>query len=102
MASLRRDWDSYGAEPPSANAIDNARKALEKLKEADIVPNAVVPSAEGGVGIVFVRFARYADVEFLNEGDILMSTYYGEEASVVHELASIAEVTGVIRRYISA
>ena len=102
MASLRRDWDSYGAEPPSTNAIENAREAIGELMKADIVPNAVVPSAEGGVGIVFVRFARYADVEFLNEGDILMSTYYGEEAPVVHGLASVAEVAGVIRRYISA
>ena len=102
MESLGSNWDSYGAEPPSTSAIETTQRALRELERAGLLPNAVVASAEGGVGIVFVRSARYADVEFLNDGDILMSTYYGEEAPVVRELPSAADVVGVIQRYISA
>ena len=101
MASLERNWDSYGAEPPNDNAVQNATQVLDDLMKADILPNAVVPSAEGGVGIVFVRSARYADVEFLNEGEILISTYYGDGVPVVHEVATVEEVVSVIRGYIS-
>ena len=83
-------------------ALETTQRALEEFERAGILPNAVVASAEGGVGIVFVRSARYADVEFLNDGDILMSTYCGEKAPVVRELPSAADVVGVIQRYISA
>lgn len=102
MESLGENWDSYGSEPPNPGAIRSAVEALDELMKADILPNAVVPSAEGGVGIVFVRSPRYADVEFLNDGDILMSTYYADGPPIVQELASVMEVARVIREYVAA
>jgi hypothetical protein len=61
-----------GAEPPSVNAQVLASVMLRQLQAADQTPpTRVVASAEGGVAICFVSSNKYADVEFLNTGEIL-------------------------------
>jgi hypothetical protein len=102
LISLRDNWDSYGAEPPLPGVIEMAREALFRLQEMDILPDAVVPSAEGGVGIVFVRSGRYADIELLNEGDTLMSTYYGKDAPEVYEFHTADQAVSKVRQYITS
>ena len=52
--TLQTDWDSYGAEPPSTDAIRASQEILEDLAEAQILPSTIVPSAEGGVSIYFM------------------------------------------------
>src|SRR5215216_5742517 len=62
---LKLGWDSYGAEPPSVAAIQNARRILRVLWEGEVGATIrLSPSVEGGVGIIF-RGAdkRYADIE---------------------------------------
>jgi len=60
-----------GAEAPTANAQAFASVLLNELQANRIVPTRVVASAEGGVAICFVNGDKYADVEFLNSGEIL-------------------------------
>lgn len=72
---LDRDWDSYGAPAPSTATISNARRAMEKLRSGQLLPETVSPSAEGGVSIYFSTGTRKAFIEFLNEGDVLFARY---------------------------
>ena len=68
ISSMERDWDSYGAEPPSANAIRASRETLEELAGALILPSTIVPSAEGGVSFYFMTGHRTVYVETYNRG----------------------------------
>src|SRR5580704_7883527 len=49
ISNMTRDWDSYGAEAPSPDAIRASREILNELAGALILPSTIVPSAEGGV-----------------------------------------------------
>src|SRR5689334_12172345 len=77
LGKLDVNWDSYGAEPPSDEVIDSAWSLLALCSIQGLTPYRVVPSAEGGVGICFASERRYADIEFLNTGDILAVTSNG-------------------------
>jgi hypothetical protein len=71
LLRLPNDWNSFGAESPARNAIAVAGRVIDSLIRTNLVPDAVLPSAEGGVAICFVRDNRYADIECLNSGEIL-------------------------------
>ncbi len=47
--NLEENWDSYGAEVPSPESIELARQAIERFRHGRLLPDSVVPSAEGGV-----------------------------------------------------
>src|SRR5580700_5290337 len=63
ISNMETDWDSYGAEAPSANAIRASKEILAGLAEALILPSTIVPSAEGGVSIYFMTGDRTVYVE---------------------------------------
>lgn len=86
LRHLRQGWDSYGSEPPSEESSNHAHRILNALQQAHLTPTSVVPSAEGGVGIYFVRDGGYADIECLNAGEILAVAYKENERSVVWEI----------------
>lgn|SRR3982751_680271 len=73
---LRAGWDSYGAEPPSMQAIENARRILRALWEGEAgAAIRLSPSVEGGVSIIFRSTdKRYADIECFNDGEALAIT----------------------------
>ncbi len=73
LRGLRPGWDSYDAPVPSPQAIESASDFLGSVlaSESAPAPVRVCASVEGGVGIVFQRGSRYADVEFLNDGSIV-------------------------------
>jgi hypothetical protein len=81
---LRTGWDSYDAEPPNEAAIANARRILQCLwSRPTSAPFRLVPSVEGGVGIVFSGGGKkYADMECFNDGEILAITSEGSEPTV--------------------
>ena len=60
-----------GADAPASNAQALAFVMLQQLQADQIVPTRIVASAEGGIAICFVSDDKYADVEFLNSGEIL-------------------------------
>jgi hypothetical protein len=68
---MKPGWDSYDADPPNSTAIYWAGKVIETLSRADFEPSRIVPSAEGGIAIVFVCEPKYADIEVFNTGEIL-------------------------------
>ncbi|HEX6900699.1 MAG TPA: hypothetical protein VF789_13320 [Thermoanaerobaculia bacterium] len=73
---LATGWDSYEAEPPSDDAIENARRILVVLWESEAGDGVrLSPSVEGGVSIVFrTPDKRYADIECFNDGEVLAIT----------------------------
>jgi hypothetical protein len=73
LSSLARGWDGYTAEPPNATALGNGRNLLEALSLMSVVPERVVPSADGGVALVLSAHPTYRAIECFNDGEIVAS-----------------------------
>jgi hypothetical protein len=97
LGSLSIDWDSYGTGPPNANSIELAAEFLGSLFESDLLPDRVVPSAEGGVGFAFLAAIGQADIEIFNDGDVLAAVYPPDELTQVWE-ASLADIHLTVQR----
>ena len=41
----------------------------------NVRPNGIMPSAEGGIGVMFIEREEYAHVEFDNSGETWVLTY---------------------------
>jgi hypothetical protein len=50
LSDLQKDWDSFGSEPPTPEAISAARKLIDANRES-ILPHFVGPISGGGVQI---------------------------------------------------
>ena len=74
LDALEPDWNGYGSMPPNATAIEHSRVVLECLDDLGHVPSRVVASADDGVGIYITRGARYAVLECMNDGDVVVGT----------------------------
>ena len=69
LLNLLPGWDSYSAPVPSELAIS---KATDIVKNLDKPPLKIVPSAEGGVGIILEDTeSSYSDIEVFNDGKVL-------------------------------
>lgn len=99
LRDLRPDWDSYGASTPAMRTIWEAQAALEQFAPTGLLPTRFVPSAEGGVGMIFTRADRYADLEFLNSGEVLAARYQGNQEPEVWESTDIAETVAHLTRF---
>lgn len=86
MSGLDNNWDSYGAEPPTAEAIQASRLILAKLYEALIRPSTIVPSASGGISIYFFSGDRSAYIENYNDGAQALVMYDRQGSTKVLEL----------------
>jgi|GEM_PF-5282059 hypothetical protein len=71
LLELSDGWDGYEAPRPNKQAISQGRAALDLLCAAGYPPTDILPSAEGGVGLVFRIDNRYADIEIFNDGEII-------------------------------
>jgi hypothetical protein len=88
ISNMESDWDSYGAEPPGADAIRASREILTELAGALILPSTIVPSAEGGVSIYFMSGDRTAYIETYNQGPQALVMYDQHGSTEVLELGS--------------
>lgn len=106
LVSLHVNWDTYGAEPPSQGAISTADSIAKAFINFGLIPDAITPSAEGGVAICFVRNQKYADVECFNSGDILGVRYSSREDpkawAVLPGAAATDATIQTISQYLSA
>jgi len=94
LSSLRRlpaGWDSYSAPAPNARAIDAAERALTVLRLVNAKPSAVLPSADGGVGICFFKEHHYAHIELSNDGDAWVVMYGPTGSPESWQLPSMTE-----------
>jgi hypothetical protein len=76
LLTTETNWNSYGAAPPTAAAIDYARSVLAILGTRLLAPSRILPSADGGVSLIFSseRPTR-AVIECLNDGEHLLVLY---------------------------
>jgi hypothetical protein len=71
LRSLPEQWEmATGAKRPNRTAFANACHAMIRLLSRGLSPDRVVPSAEGGIALVFLSAGRYADVECFNTGEV--------------------------------
>jgi hypothetical protein len=91
LAELRNSiigWDGYDAPTPNENSLAAAENGLRFLKAINAEPTAVMPSADGGVGLCFMRNDRYAHIEFLNNGETWALMYSQMVEPQVWQLAT--------------
>ena len=86
MLNLQFDWNGYGSESPNEIAIEAAKEIVLTAPQLGMIPNKILPSAEGGVGICFYASDRYADIECLNTGEILAMKSDGVNRPEIWEL----------------
>jgi hypothetical protein len=95
-----------GAEAPSAFAQVWARITLQQFQLDRFPPTRVTASAEGGIAICFVDGEKYADVEFLNTGDILGVVSTSRDRPVAweieHSSRGLARAAARIRQFFNA
>jgi len=91
MESLENNWDTYGAEAPSIATISNAIDLLVRMEHVNFLPSDVLASSEGGVALSFKSATRYADIEFLNSGEVLAVVAEGSDQPVVWEVEKNTE-----------
>lgn len=70
IRKLGPNWNSYGAEPPNAQAFELLERIRTAAQSLSIDITRIVPSADGGVGACFVRGEQYAHIEASNDGDL--------------------------------
>src|SRR5579872_6148007 len=86
--------------PPSESALERAWELICRLNAERILPSAIVPSPEGGVGICFSRNGKYADLECFNTGTLLgaVSDRQGDRDVFTVKIPDEIEVSCAITR----
>lgn len=106
LLKLQFNWDTYGSGAPSHQAIEAAARMAEACIDEALVPDGIVPSAEGGVAICFLRNGRYCDIELLNSGEVLAIRYSQDEDPVAwpveKNLGATYDTIRTIAAYLSA
>jgi hypothetical protein len=103
ISNMQKDWDSYGGDPPSINAIQASKEILEELAGALILPSTIVPSAGGGVSIYFMTDQRTVYIESYNQGSQALVMYDRHGNAEVLEIdrdISRSEVSARILTYL--
>jgi len=99
---LPPEWSEESVEAPSRRASQSADCTLRLLAELGLEPSWLSPSLEGGVCIAFALDRRYADVQFLNSGEIV--TTCSQEADSVPQVlttgSDLREAFQTIRSYL--
>jgi hypothetical protein len=77
---LPPQWSEETFEAPSTRVSKSADCTLRLLAELGLEPSWLQPSAEGGISIAFARDGRYAEIQFLNRGEIITTRSEGAES----------------------
>jgi len=95
-----------GAEAPSVEAQQQALVMLGQLHADRFLPTRIVASAEGGVAICFSKDNKYADIEFLNTGEILGVVSNRRDRPIAWEIEpsarDLARASARIRKFLDA
>jgi len=106
LKDMKFGWDSCNAEPPNNTSLAKAREVLGALMEFDLEPSRITASVEGGVGFIFTRQDRYADIECLNSGALVAVMYDSQSEPVVWRVSpdsqSIKEALEKICAFLTA
>jgi len=79
LRRLRQGWDSYGALPLAAQAVDAASFLLQQLLSANLRSPDLVPTVRGGVSLEWTSSGREFSITFESPptyGVVVVSAYY--------------------------
>jgi hypothetical protein len=101
MRELQVGWDSYDADVPNDVAFRAAQECLDEMSRVGMEPLAVVPTAEGGVAIIFmITGDYYADVECFNDGEnVAITSPPGDEQAEVWHVKCWADTLTRVRTF---
>ncbi len=103
---LSDDWNSYGAEKPSARTVDLTFRLLKKLRDELFLPVRLIPSAEGGIAVYFKADDRVSYLEYRNSGEVILAMYDQHAEPDIRELTENdddeSRAIALIREYITA
>jgi len=88
LTKLQEDWDSYGAPSPSPASVTLGTKYLAAFLSKGLLPHRVVPSAEGGVALMFSSSPKQAYFEITNEEELSIGTYGKGQKLTITDLSS--------------
>jgi hypothetical protein len=88
---LPPEWSEDTVGAPSPRASKSADCLLRRLAEIDLEPSWLAPCLEGGVSIAFALENRYADIQFLNNGEIV-TTLSGQSSQVSEVRAALHSI----------
>jgi hypothetical protein len=76
LALTEANWNSYNAATPTAEAIEDAQSVLAVLGIRLLMPSRVLPSADGGVSLIFAsETSSRAVIECSNDRECLLVLY---------------------------
>ena len=90
LRHLVKGWDSYEAEPPSDWAISEALRIVGAAFNLRMEVTRAIPSADGGIGICFVKGDRYSHIEASNQNELTLVMFSGQELGQVLEIESMS------------
>jgi len=86
LRGLAPNWNSYGSPVPNSLAFQNLQYVLSAVSRSDLEVSKIVPSADGGIGVCFVKGGAYAHIEASNEGELVLVMYSQESETYVEDL----------------
>ncbi|HEX6902971.1 MAG TPA: hypothetical protein VF789_24860 [Thermoanaerobaculia bacterium] len=90
---LPPDWSEENIAAPGLRATRLADCALRLLADLDLRPDLLLPCPEGGVCMAFGTAGRYADVQFLNSGEVIATCSADRSTPEVHPAADDLRTT---------
>jgi hypothetical protein len=104
-AALPDNWDSYGAEKPSPHSVEATHRFLERLFAELLMPNRVIPPAEGGIAVYFNSDNKTAYLEYRNSREVILAMFDDHSDPIIVELtendADESRALSLIRSYIT-
>ncbi len=79
---LPPEWPEESVSVPGSRSRRAAGLALRLLAEIGLRPDRLLPGFEGGVSIAFTRPDRFAEVTFLDSGEVVATCAGGHPGTV--------------------
>jgi hypothetical protein len=93
---LSPEWPEESVGVPGSRSRLSADRALRLLADLDLRPDRLRPSLDGGVAFAFASRDRYAEVEFLDSGEVVATCSNGS-ARTVHVRPPASDLSVTLR-----
>jgi hypothetical protein len=70
LKELAPNWNGHDSAPPNPTALYWSEEVLRQLYDLGIKPTRIVPSADEGISILFLRGPKYVNIECFNMGQV--------------------------------
>lgn len=99
---LPPEWSEETFEAPTSRTSKSADCTLRLLAELGLEPSWLLPSPEGGICIAFTRGGRYAEIQFLNRGEIVTTCSEGADSvsQILQTGLDLRSATQTIRAFL--